>query len=377
MTRLRRALLPGVLLLLIAAPDLFAHVTQLAKGEIRVGEKSVTMRLEISAHDLAVALALPADPDTAIPIAFFTPHTARLSAYLRNHLNVTSDGTACSINKQNLSAKTPASTETILLVVAFVCAPDARQLAIQYRLFFDIDPRHRFLGNLIFDNGRQEAFLFDAALTRLDVSLQPKTAVAGDTASDIASVQAWSVRAGRIFLLGIEHILIGFDHILFLIALILLDPRIGSLVRSITAFTVTHSITLALAWLGIFTPPELWVEVVIAASIVFVALENLLSRPLTSRWKIAGLFGLVHGLGFYSVLNALELGKSDALTTLLAFNLGIEVGQLAIIIVVALPLLLLRNNARYRFGVQAASLGIAAIGLWLLVERTEGVLVMG
>jgi hydrogenase/urease accessory protein HupE len=377
MTRLRRALLPGVLLLLIAAPDLFAHVTQLAKGEIRVGEKSVTLRLEISAHDLAVALALPADPDAAIPIVFFTPHKARLNVYLRNHLNVTADGAACSIDEQNLSAKTPAPTETISLVIAFACAPGARQLAIHYRLFFDIDPRHRFLGNLILDSGAQEAFLFDAALTRLDVSLPSNTAVAGDPASDITSSQAWSVRTSRIFLLGIEHILIGFDHILFLIALILLDPRIGSLVRSITAFTVTHSITLALAWLGIFTPPELWVEVIIAASIVFVALENLLSRPLTSRWKIAGLFGLVHGLGFYSVLNALELGKSDALTTLLAFNLGIEAGQLAIITVVALPLLLLRNNARYRFGVQAASLGIAAIGLWLVVERTGSVLVTG
>ncbi len=377
MTRLRRALLPGVLLLLIAAPDLLAHVTQLTKGEIRVGGKSVTLQLEISAHDLAVALELPADPDAAIPIEFFRQHKARLDAYLHNHLNVTADGTACSVNEQSLSTKKQASTETISLLIAFACAPHARQLAIHYRLFFDIDSGHRFLGNLILDNGGEEAFLFDASLTRLDVTLPSNTAVAGDPASDITSSQAWSVRAGRIFLLGIEHILIGFDHILFLLALILLDPRIGSLVRSITAFTVTHSITLGLAWLGIFTPPELWVEVVIAASIVFVALENLLSRPLTSRWKVAGLFGLVHGLGFYSVLNALELGQSDALTTLLAFNLGIEVGQLAIIAAVALPLLLLRKDPRYRFGVQAASVGIAAIGLWLLVERVGGVLASG
>jgi hydrogenase/urease accessory protein HupE len=377
MTRLRRALLPGVLLLLIAAPDLLAHVTQLTKGEIRLGENSVTLQLEISAHDLAIALALPADPDATIPIAFFTAHSARLDAYLRDHLNVTADGIACSINEQNLSSKAATPNEVISLVIIFACAPHTRQLAIHYRLFFDIDPKHRFLGNLILDNGEQEAFLFDASFTQLDIGLPANMAVSGDAASDIASSQAWSERAGRIFLLGIEHILIGFDHILFLIALILLDPKIASLVRSITAFTVTHSITLALAWLGIFTPPELWVEVIIAASIVFVALENLLSRPLTSRWKIAGLFGLVHGLGFYSVLNALELGKSDAVTTLLAFNLGIEAGQLAIIAVVALPLLLLRKNPHYRFGVQAASVGIAAIGLWLLIERVGDVLASG
>jgi len=370
-----RALLSGALLLLAAAPDLHAHVTQLAKGEIRVAEKTVTLQLTISAHDLAIALDLPADPEILIPPEFFTRYASELDTYLRDHLKVSADGEACRLDSQKLTAPTPESTDTVSLAITFACAPNARRLGIDYRLFFDIDPKHRFLGKLLVRNGEPEAFLFDASLTRLDVTLQPNSSADQQYDGGTVSPQPWSVRASRIFLFGIEHILIGFDHILFLLALILLDPKIGSLVRSITGFTAAHSITLALAWFGVFTPPELWVEIVIAASIVFVALENLSPTPLASRWKTAGLFGLVHGLGFYSVLNALELGSSDTLTTLVAFNLGIEAGQLAIIAAVALPLLLLRHKSRYRLGMQAASICIAAIGLWLMVERIGVVLI--
>ncbi len=369
-----RALLSGVMLFLAAAPDLHAHVTKLARGEIRVDDKTVTLDLTISAHDLAIALDLSADSEDPVPASFFTRYTRELDEYLRSHLKVSADGNACSPDRLKLTAPTSASDDTVSLAIAFACAPNARLLVVDYLLFFDIDPKHRFLGKLLVRNGEPEAFLFDSSLTRLDVKLPPDSST--DQQNDIGTVspQPWPVRAGRIFALGIEHILIGFDHILFLLALILLDPKIGSLVRSITGFTAAHSITLALAWFGVLTPPELWVEVVIAASIVFVALENLSPRPLASRWKTAGLFGLVHGLGFYGVLNALELGKSDALTTLVAFNLGIEAGQLAIIAAVASPLLLLRKKSGYRFGVQAASIGIAAIGLWLMLERIGGVL---
>jgi len=103
----------------------------------------------------------------------------------------------------------------------------------------------------------------------------------------------------------------------------------------------------------------------IAVTVVF------LVRPEWRPWPLrAGLFGLVHGLGFYSVLNALELGRSDVVTTLLSFNLGIEAGQIAIMFVLALPLIVLRERAWYRVGVRTASGVIACTGLWLVFERS-------
>jgi hypothetical protein len=240
-----------------------------------------------------------------------------------------------------------------------------RALRIDYRLFFDIDREHRFMGNLVYGTDTKEPFLFDRSLTRLAVNV-PDSVRGGDGLSD----RTWAERAWHIFLLGGEHIAIGWDHILFLLALILLDPAIMRLVRSITAFTVAHSLTLALAWFGFLTPSQVWVEALIAVSIVVVAMENVIDRPFTARWKVAGLFGLVHGLGFYSVLNALELGKTDIVTTLLAFNLGIEAGQIAIMVILAAPLIYLSGQTWYRISVRAASGLIACIGLWLVIDRT-------
>jgi hydrogenase/urease accessory protein HupE len=153
------------------------------------------------------------------------------------------------------------------------------------------------------------------------------------------------------FVLGGEHILLGIDHLLFVLALVLIVKDVGLLVKTITAFTIAHSITLALATLGYVNMPSAPVEAVIALSIVFVAAEIVRSRRgqsgLTERapWIVAFTFGLLHGFGFAGALSEVGLPQNDIPMALLLFNLGVEAGQLAFVGIV-LAIIALVNRIR-------------------------------
>jgi hydrogenase/urease accessory protein HupE len=172
------------------------------------------------------------------------------------------------------------------------------------------------------------------------------------------------------FRLGVEHILTGYDHLLFLLAVLLRGGRLVSLLKIITAFTVAHSITLALAVLGLVTIPGRVVEPVIAASIIWVALENILLRGAPSqRWLVSFLFGLVHGFGFASAIETLALPRARLTLVLLGFNLGVEAGQ-ALVVALLLPLLLwMRRSMWETWIVRVASLAVVLVGTAWLAQR--------
>ena len=161
---------------------------------------------------------------------------------------------------------------------------------------------------------------------------------------DVGSSSSHTKSIFRFLLLGIEHILTGYDHLAFLLALLIAGGSLRYNAKIITSFTVAHSLTLGLATLGLINVPPVIVEPVIAASVVFVGLENLFRRRVAARWLVTFAFGLVHGLGFASVLRELGIGTelgSSALGAqaipLLSFNLGVELAQIAIAAIV-LPL---------------------------------------
>ena len=134
--------------------------------------------------------------------------------------------------------------------------------------------------------------------------------------------------------LGFTHIIpLGFDHILFIISLYILEPRLKPVLLQATAFTVAHSITLGLAMYGIIRPPSAIIEPVIALSILFVAIENIITDRL-NPWRVAIVFGfgLVHGMGFASALTGLGLPQKDYLGSLISFNVGVEMGQVSVIL---------------------------------------------
>jgi hydrogenase/urease accessory protein HupE len=183
-----------------------------------------------------------------------------------------------------------------------------------------------------------------------------------------ASDQIW-----EFFLLGAEHLVFGLDHIFFLIALLIGARRLRDVVVTASAFTVAHSITFLLAAMGVVDVPGEIVEPIIAASIIIVALANLLGREddKLGKWRlpIVFAFGLVHGLGFAGALDINESGSWELLLSLLSFNVGIEMTQLAIIAVLFPLLVLLRRTSASRWAVAALSVPIVAVSLYWFFDR--------
>lgn len=178
----------------------------------------------------------------------------------------------------------------------------------------------------------------------------------------------------RVFLkLGVEHILLGYDHLLFLGGLLLACRRLKTMAGIITCFTLAHSITLALAALDVAALPSRFVEPMIAASIVFVGVENLFHRDREprSRWALTFLFGLVHGFGFASVLREIGFGAAgEVIVPLFAFNLGVELGQLAVATVAIAVLWPFRERPVFlRYAQPALSAVVAAAGAVWLTQR--------
>ena len=199
-------------------------------------------------------------------------------------------------------------------------------------------------------------------------------AASNEAAADISAVVgATSSSAARFLLLGIEHILTGYDHLLFLAGVLVMLRRWRDVVQTITAFTVAHSITLALATTGLLLIPGRIVEPLIAASIVYVGIENLMRDVQGSRWKLTFGFGLVHGLGFATVLRDLGIGTNGQgaiALPLASFNAGVEIGQMAVaaLLVPVFWWLGLRPASRLRFAAAWSVMVIAAGSYWL-VER--------
>jgi len=149
---------------------------------------------------------------------------------------------------------------------------------------------------------------------------------------------AWWQTLGRFVWLGLKHIATGYDHLAFLLGLLIATASLKSLVKTITSFTVAHSITLALATFNIVVLPSRFTESMIAASILYVAIENLIRKESLDRWKLTFLFGLVHGFGFSNVLREMQLPRANLALSLFSFNVGVEIGQLVFVILL-FPLL--------------------------------------
>jgi hydrogenase/urease accessory protein HupE len=175
----------------------------------------------------------------------------------------------------------------------------------------------------------------------------------------------------QFLLLGIEHIITGYDHLLFLFGLLVIGGSLGYACRIVTSFTVAHSLTLALATFEVLQLPSRVVEPLIAVSIVYIGVENLWHRAFLRRWQLTFAFGLLHGLGFASVLRDLGVSGYAALLPLLAFNSGVELGQLALALLV-LPLMWKAQQLPQFFPrfTAGCSLLVLLIGTYWLLERT-------
>jgi hypothetical protein len=199
--------------------------------------------------------------------------------------------------------------------------------------------------------------VFDRSMAWLDV----------DTTDDPAT--SGRGRFGRMVWLGLEHILGGADHLLFVLALLIRATRLSVMVRVVTAFTVGHSLTLGLAGAGILALPPRLVEIAIATTIAWVAVENALARGGHHRWLLAGGFGLIHGLGFYGALAERGLGEAGLVGALLGFNLGVEMGQLTVVALAWGPLVWWARRSWYEVSARIGSVVVLVVALGWVVER--------
>jgi hydrogenase/urease accessory protein HupE len=275
---------------------------------------------------------------------------AAAQAAIAPRIGVSTPAGACSA----LAGPAPALTaENLVVTLRFECPASATVLTLRDDLagVFGVD--YHTLANVQWPGGTTQ------------VMFQPQRREA-----EITLTRAQPQGFGGFFSLGVEHILIGFDHLLFLLALVLRGGNARSLLKIVTAFTVAHSITLALAAFNVIVLPARLVEGAIALSIAYVAAENLLAKqPTSHRWAVSFAFGLVHGVGFSSVLRDIGLPQDALLWPLLGFNLGVEAGQ-ALGVLAALPLLAYLRRTRYEARtIAGASALVLVLGLALLVQR--------
>ena len=376
--RLRCAAFLVALLFAFFTGSAQAHKASDSYLVLNIKGTQISGQWDIALRDIDFALGLDSDGDGNITWGEVKARHADIAGWALGRL-VLQRGGACALQvSEHLVDKHTDGAYAVLRLVG-TCPSAARDVGITYRLLFDLDALHRGLLRLDLDGVNQTAVLAPDTGT---LKLQ-----AGET-SRFAQFLQYVVE-------GIWHIWIGFDHILFLLSLLLpavlvFQARsIGSVQPAgqwrgvntfrmaltevlwvVTAFTVAHSITLTLAALQIVELPSRWVESAIAASVVLAAANNLFPLVQRRRWLVAFSFGLIHGFGFASVLTELGLPADTLVLSLLGFNLGVETGQLCIVAAFLPIAFVLRNTPLYRKGVfVGGSFLTLLVALVWLVER--------
>jgi hypothetical protein len=358
----------AVALAVVAMPAA-AHKPSDSYLALRIEDSSVRVQWDIALRDLEYAIGIDANEDGVITWEELQARQDAIAAYALARLAISADGRPCPAGPVEHQVDRHSDGAYAVLRFAAACAVPGT-LEAAYALFFDLDPLHRGLVRLE-SRGETRSLIFSPEQPRKRLSLAERSALRQFL--DFAREGVW-------------HIWIGFDHVLFLLSLLLpavLTRQGGRWVALhgfrqalwktfviVTAFTLAHSLTLSLAALEVLTLPSRWVESAIAASVVLAALNNV--YPLLERrlWMIAFLFGLIHGFGFASVLKDLGLPRESLLLALVSFNLGVEAGQLAIVTALMPVAFALRQSWFYRrLTLAAGSLVIVAVACVWFVER--------
>ena len=333
------------------APFSFVDLRLVTSG----GAPELEVTVVVHAWDVAYELGLD-DPALALNPDILRPRGDRLTAAIRERLHILVDGRRA-VPDEWSEPEILLDRQSVRLRARSSPGGRPGAITVDARLF-PYDPNHQTFLNVYEDAELMTQAILGGDERRYEYFTGTRQGV-------------WAVMQ-RFVPSGVHHILIGPDHILFLIGLLLLGGRVRQLLLVVTAFTVAHSITLSLAVLEVVTPPTRMVEPIIALSIVYVGLDNLLSRGgKDMRVWIALVFGLIHGFGFASVLREMGLPTGAIGWSLFSFNLGVEVGQLAVVAVVAALLGALRAHSPVagRRVMVAGSVAVILAGAFWFVER--------
>lgn len=351
----------------------WAHKPSDSYLTVRAEEERVVIRWDIALRDLDYVLQLDRDGNGALTWGEVKQRANDITRYATEHLVLTGGNAACTISSNGEMQLDHHSDGTYAVLTLAAPCPGLRNgLKMRYSLLFDVDPTHRGLVQWIAPGSASAqplVFSTDSA----EQSMQLKAPSAMET------LKQYVVE-------GIWHIWMGYDHILFLLSLLLpavlirmaakwepatsLKKSLLEVLKVVTAFTLAHSITLSLAVLGFVSLPSRFVESTIAASVVFAALNNLRGSIEKKRWVMAFVFGLIHGFGFASALADLGLPQGALALALVGFNLGVEIGQMAIVVAFVPIAFALRGTGFYRKGIlPVGSILIAIVAMYWFIQR--------
>ncbi len=345
-----------------------AHTQPLSTVDLRLDDEGINATIEAPAVDFAHDLP-DATPDILLKPDGSKKYGQTLTTILAARLIIQAGGKTL---RPQLRAIEPAvDGESIRLRLRYDATQPPSALTIRCRLF-PYDSRHQTFLNIYQNDALQRQLIFTRESAQQNY-------IAGRNQSTLAVMRQFVFE-------GVHHIFIGPDHILFIIGLLLLGGTLRQLLKIVTAFTLAHSVTLALATLGILNPSARVIEPLIALSIVFVGLHAIFemvkskgAKPEAARdlmprdWRVlfAFAFGFVHGFGFANVLREMELPARALVWSLCSFNLGVEFGQAAIVLAVA-PLLALIYKRSHLWGRRVTtfcSMGVIAAGAFWFVQR--------
>ncbi len=374
---------------LFAGHPLAAHTASTAWLSLSVSNSTVTGSWDIALRDLDLRLGLDANDDGRLTWGELKSRRTDIAAYALEHLTLNSDGDRLRLRIVQQAIATVGGMECLQLQLEGLAPRAVRNLSVNYRLLFEMDPLHRGLVNVSSGGAHPGS-----------------TAVLGPN-SPVAtfSIERPAVSPVAFVREGIHHIGTGYDHLLFLLALLLpavvtrgtdgwrpvasLGPVVRRVLQVVTAFTIAHSLTLALATFDVVRLPTRWVECTIAVSIAVAAVANLRGRTPASvpqesgsgwgrllalseqhPWLVPFGFGLIHGFGFADALKDLGLVRAQLLVPLLGFNAGVELGQLACVALV-LPLIFwVRRTSVFRsWGLPLGSWAILIVASGWVVDR--------
>jgi hypothetical protein len=340
----------ALLLLFLGPAPAHAHPANVATAAIVIGDRDVQVALSANLFELDLVLALDRDLDAAVDLAELERRRADIVDYLRRTVSVEASGA----------------------VLAAEVGPFAIARGADGRALFETSMRFRSaraLGPVV---------IRCAPLTELGADHTTLARITtGGTIAQFAFRQGvtyergtgWPGRLGAFVRLGVVHIFTGWDHLAFLVGLLLAGGRLLTILGIVTAFTLAHSLTLSLAVLGLVTLPPALVEAGIAVSIVYVALENLLWPAHDWRWLVSFLFGLVHGFGFAGILAEMHLPRTGLALALAAFNIGVELGQIAVVLLVVPAVWWLARTHVHLALTRSLSALLLVLGLVWLWER--------
>jgi hypothetical protein len=356
--------------LMLVSATCFAHKQSDSYLTLSVNGQSLAGQWDIALRDLDFAIGLDADNNGQITWGEVRRRRDAIAGYALQSLRIGTDASStCPLRAGALLIDEHVDGNYAVLKFSGECAASTTRIGISYSLMEDVDPNHRGLLDLR-GNGKDQAHVLvnDSSLIWLQID----------------RVDRWP--QFRTFIVeGVRHIWLGYDHILFLFTLLLpavvirkqrewhartsLRESAIDILKVVTAFTLAHSLTLSLAALGVLQLPSRWVESAIAFTVLLGAANLLYPVVHERRWLLALGFGLVHGLGFASVLADLGLTAGNLIQALIGFNVGVEMGQLAIVVVLMPLAFMIRDTRFYRLLLPGGATVIGCLAAYWMITR--------